>query len=159
MDFFAIVAYFLTLLTIASKADEKKEYEIILWDIVPLVPGSEVGEMLGNPQTLNDDGEVAEKPTITFKFVPFDQLPNLEDDSIVDVIGLVLHLQEMVLVKLSLLEKVEDKCIVALSGVKISNKFGRRYLETLSSTVVQVNPDMSEARELREWYYNRRNVV
>ncbi|EFX67702.1 hypothetical protein DAPPUDRAFT_330803 [Daphnia pulex] len=65
---------------VASKADGKKGYEIILWDIVPLVPSSEVGEMLGNPQTVNDDGEVADVPSITNNFVPFDQLPNLEDD-------------------------------------------------------------------------------
>ncbi|EFX68248.1 hypothetical protein DAPPUDRAFT_330274 [Daphnia pulex] len=144
-----------------------------------------VGVILGKPKKLvvgEVTEEAAEKPTITFNFVPFDQLTNLENISIVDVIGLVLHLQEKVLVETkttkisrsltaefvdstntevrlhslfnyrgSLLEKVADKCIVALSGVKISNKFGRRYLETLSSTVVQINPDMTEVRELREW--------
>jgi hypothetical protein len=40
----------------------------------------QVGEMLGNPQTVDDDGEVADVPSITKYFVPFDQLPNLEDD-------------------------------------------------------------------------------
>ncbi|EFX67550.1 hypothetical protein DAPPUDRAFT_330970 [Daphnia pulex] len=133
-------------------------------------PDYQVGVILGKPKKLvvgEVTEEAAEKPTITFNFVPFDQLPNQENDSIVDVIGLVLHLQEKVLVETkttkisrsltaefvdsSLLEKVADKCIVALPGVKISNKFGRRYLETLSSTVVQINADMTEVRELREW--------
>jgi hypothetical protein len=40
----------------------------------------QVGEMLGNPQTVDDDGEIADVPSITKYFVPFDQLPNLEDD-------------------------------------------------------------------------------
>ncbi|EFX65488.1 hypothetical protein DAPPUDRAFT_117249 [Daphnia pulex] len=149
---------------VATKADDgKKEYKIILLYIEPLVPGSEVGEKIGNLQTLKDDGEVteeaAEKPTITFNSVPFDQLPNLENDNVVDVIGLVLYSSEFVLgnhktnevsryltaklvdstnteVKLSLSIKVEDQCIVALNGAKISNNFGGRYLETLSCNAV-----------------------
>jgi hypothetical protein len=44
----------------------------------------QVGEILGNPQTVYDEGVwTADVPTVTNNFVPFDQLPNLEDDSII----------------------------------------------------------------------------
>lgn len=43
----------------------------------------QVGEILGNPQTVNGYGEIADVPSITNYFVPFDQVPNLEDDSII----------------------------------------------------------------------------
>lgn len=45
-----------------------------------------MGVILGKPKKLivgEVTEEAAEKPTITFNFVPFDQLPNLENDSIV----------------------------------------------------------------------------
>ncbi|EFX61951.1 hypothetical protein DAPPUDRAFT_337759 [Daphnia pulex] len=46
--------------TEAAGKDEKKI--MILLDVEPIVPGSEVGEKIGNPQTLNDNvGEVTEE--------------------------------------------------------------------------------------------------
>ena len=43
--------------------------------------------------------------------------------------------------------------IVALKGVKLSD-FGGRSLSTTQGTVMQVNPDMSEAHKLRGWFDN-----
>ncbi|EFX67685.1 hypothetical protein DAPPUDRAFT_330783 [Daphnia pulex] len=170
--------------------ERKKNHSFHLLDVEPLVPGSEVEEKIGNPQTLNDVGEVTEEAAVkpaNNKYssmrngyeITFNQntaLPNLENDSIVDVIGLVLYSSEFVFidkknkvsrfleaklvgstnteVTLSLLGKLVDQRIVAYKGVKISNNFGGCYLETLSSTVVQVNPAMNEAHQLREWYNN-----
>lgn len=54
---------------VATKATAGKDQKkiIILLDVEPIVPGSEIGEKIGNPQTLNDVGEVSEDATVNSK--------------------------------------------------------------------------------------------
>ncbi|KAK4019388.1 replication protein A 70 kDa DNA-binding subunit [Daphnia magna] len=122
-------------------------------------------------------------PSITFNFVPINQLINLEKDSIIDIIGVVksandvrvilskttnkeLRMREVQMVdstntevNLTLWGKTGEEFdassqpVVALKGVKLSD-FGGRSLGTISSTVIQINPDMAEAHKLRGWYDN-----
>ncbi|XP_046438075.1 replication protein A 70 kDa DNA-binding subunit-like [Daphnia pulex] len=127
--------------------------------------------------------DTSDIPSISFNFVPIDQLPSLDKDSVIDVIGVVksandvrvivskttnkeLRMREVQMVdstntevNLTLWGKMGEEFdassqpVVALKGVKLSD-FGGRSLGTVSSTVVQINPDMNEAHKLRGWYDN-----
>ncbi|EFX76253.1 hypothetical protein DAPPUDRAFT_249126 [Daphnia pulex] len=112
--------------------------------------------------------EATKIPPITFNFLPIAQLPNMDKDSVIDVIGVVksakdvrcitskttkteLKLREVQMVdstnaevNLTLWGKLAEefdatsKPVVALKGAKLSD-FGGRSLGTVSSTVVQLN--------------------
>ncbi|KAI9564074.1 Replication protein A 70 kDa D-binding subunit [Daphnia sinensis] len=127
--------------------------------------------------------DTSDIPSVTFNFVPINQLINLEKDSIIDIIGVAksandlrvitskttnkeLRMREVQLVdstntevNLTLWGKTGEEFdassqpVVALKGVKLSD-FGGRSIGTVSSTVIQINPDMAEAHKLRGWYDN-----
>lgn len=122
-------------------------------------------------------------PKISYDFVAINEITNLDKDTLIDVIGVAksasevstitskttnkeLRKREVHLVDSSSTEihltlwgkAAEDfdagsQPIVALKGAKISD-FGGRTLSTVSSTVMQINPDFPEAHKLRGWYDN-----
>jgi len=127
--------------------------------------------------------DASEIPSITFNFVAVDQLVNIEKDSLIDIIGVaksaseVTHIvskttnKELKKREIHLVDSTNTEVnltlwgktgedfdagaqpVVALKGVKLSD-FGGRSLSAVSSTVIQINPDMPEAHKLRGWYDN-----
>ncbi|KAB7503649.1 Replication protein A DNA-binding subunit [Armadillidium nasatum] len=122
-------------------------------------------------------------PNMQFEFVSIDQLENVERDTTIDVIGICKEVAEVSTitqkttgkelkkrdiqivddsgkeVRLTLWgEKAENfdgslNPIIAAKGVKVSD-FGGKSLSFLSSSAMQVNPDIKESHKLRAWYEN-----
>lgn len=125
-------------------------------------------------------------PTMQFSFVTFDQLQQMKKDSIVDVIGVCKEVMDMSTVTqrstgrelkkrdVQLLDNTNTEVrltlwgtqaenfdgstqpIVAVKGAKVSD-FNGCSLSTLSSSCMQMNPDIREAHILKGWYDNGGN--
>lgn len=143
------------------------EYEITFRDSTEMVP-------------CNDESETNKIPTLSFNFCQISQLNASLKDSVVDIIGVVksasectnittkagkeLKKRDIVLVDKSLTEvgltlwggtaenfNGEDFPVVAIKGARVSDYNGVS-LSSLSSSVVQVNPDLPQSHELKGWY-------
>ena len=142
------------------------EYEITFRDSTEVVPCYE------------GDSKI---PTLTFNFCQIGQLNAGLKDSTVDIIGVVktagdcativssrtqkeLKKRDIVLVDKSLTEvgltlwgataenfQAVDNTVVAIKGAKVSDYNGVS-LSSLSSSVIQVNPDLPQCHELKGWY-------
>lgn len=127
-------------------------------------------------------------PTMQFNFVSLDQLESLPKDTIVDVIGVCKETMDLSHVTLKASGKELTKRdiqivdtstrevrltlwgtqaeafdgsqqpVVAVKGVKLSD-FSGRSLSCLSSSCLQINPDIREAHMLKGWYDNGGNVA
>ncbi|ORX55345.1 replication factor-a protein [Piromyces finnis] len=116
-----------------------------------------------------------------YSFIPINQLEAIDKDSIVDVIGVVDQMGEIVQitskasnrpinkrdvyivddsgfkVRLTLWAKhaedmrYEDKPVVAFKAVKV-NDFQGKSISTLSSSIISFNPDIPEAHRISGWY-------
>ncbi|RXG65009.1 Replication protein A 70 kDa DNA-binding subunit [Armadillidium vulgare] len=122
-------------------------------------------------------------PNMQFQFVSIDQLEKVERDTTIDVIGICKEVAEVSTitqkttgkelkkrdiqivddsgkeVRLTLWgERAENfdgslNPIIAAKGVKVSD-FSGKSLSFLSSSAMQVNPDIKESHKLRAWYEN-----
>ncbi|KAG4093893.1 replication factor-a protein [Neocallimastix lanati (nom. inval.)] len=131
-----------------------------------------------NVTLCNDNSD---EPKIHYSFIPLDQLMNIEKDSIIDVIGVVDQVGDIVQliskttnkpiqkrdifivddtgykVKLTLWNnqaeetKYEDRPVVAFKAVKV-NDFGGKSLSSLSASIISFNPDIRESHRITGWY-------
>ena len=120
-------------------------------------------------------------PTVTFNFVKLNQLTPEHKDTVIDILGVCkssedvstitsqrtgkeLRKRDITIVDKSLAEinltlwgsnaenfNNEGNPVVAIKGVKVSD-YGGVSLSTLSSSTIQVNPQMPEAFALKGWY-------
>ncbi|XP_018021755.1 replication protein A 70 kDa DNA-binding subunit isoform X2 [Hyalella azteca] len=120
-------------------------------------------------------------PAMQFDFVTIDQLENAQKDTIVDLIGLCRDASEVATivqrstgkelrkreisivdhtnraVSLTLWAEQAEKFdgtgnpVIAVKGAKVSD-FGGVSLSLLGSSTLQVNPDISEAHQLKGWW-------
>ncbi|XP_050714389.1 replication protein A 70 kDa DNA-binding subunit-like [Eriocheir sinensis] len=127
-------------------------------------------------------------PTMQFNFVSFDQLEGLSKDSIVDVIGVCKETfdisfvtmrssgKELTKRDLQLIDSTarevrltiwgtqaetfdgSQQPVVAVKGAKVSD-FSGISLSTLSSSCLQINPDIREAHMVKGWFDNGGNVA
>jgi len=127
-----------------------------------------------------NDENVSE-PKMHYSFVPLNQLMNIEKDYIIDVIGVVDQVTDVVeltskttkkpilkrdiyivddtgyKVRLTLWNDqineagYEDKPVVAFKGLKV-NDFGGKSLSTLTSSIISFNPDIDESHKIAGWY-------
>ncbi|KAF8163440.1 hypothetical protein B0H34DRAFT_695492 [Crassisporium funariophilum] len=125
--------------------------------------------------------EVSDVPMIKYNFIPLNALQDLNKDAICDVIGVVketadlseitsskfnrqIPKRELVLVdksgfsvRMTLWGKqaeqyhAEDTPVIAFKGAKVSD-FGGRSLSMVSSSTMQINPDIEDCFALRGWY-------
>ncbi|KAJ8507485.1 hypothetical protein ONZ45_g10141 [Pleurotus djamor] len=125
--------------------------------------------------------ETTNLPTIKYNFVPLSGLEELPKDSTCDVIAIVkeagplseivskttnrnIPKRELTLVdksgysvRLTLWGKqaesynVDDAPVIAFKGVRVGD-FGGRSLSMVSSSTMNINPDIEEAFALRGWY-------
>jgi len=116
-----------------------------------------------------------------YSFIPISQLENIEKDSLVDVIGVVDQMDEVVQItskttnrpinkrdiflvddsgykiKVTLWGKhtedtrYKDNPIVAFKSVKV-NDFQGKSISTLSSSIISFNPDIKRSHEISSWY-------
>ncbi|KAG0636561.1 hypothetical protein HOY80DRAFT_350874 [Tuber brumale] len=124
-----------------------------------------------------DDG----LPMARFNFVQFSELESIQNDGIIDVIGVIKEVGEVAPIQSKATQKsytkrdvdLVDKSgysvritiwgkyaedwetqpdeIVAFKGVKVS-EYGGRSLSMLHSSTMTVNPDIDESHALRGWY-------
>ncbi|CAL4201716.1 unnamed protein product, partial [Meganyctiphanes norvegica] len=122
-------------------------------------------------------------PTMQFSFMPISDIPNAENDAIVDVIGVCKEfgdiqmktirssgqerkMRELLIVDDSNTEvtvtvwgkQAENfygcqNSIIAFKRVKVS-EFNGKTLSMISSSSYQINPDINEAHRLKIWYEN-----
>ncbi|KAG0725250.1 Replication protein A DNA-binding subunit [Chionoecetes opilio] len=127
-------------------------------------------------------------PTMQFNFVSLDQLEALPKDTILDVIGVCKEVfdlshvtmrstgKELTKRDLSLVDTTarevrltlwgtqaetfdgSQQPVLAVKGVKLS-EFNGRSISVLSSSCVQINPDIREAHMLKGWFDNGGNVA
>ena len=120
-------------------------------------------------------------PSIRFNFVGIDKLTELEKDSIVDVIGIVKDFDEITqvtsrttqkqipkrdvtlidtssrTVRLTLWNQQAENFngsqhpVLAIKGAKLS-EYNGISLSTTQSSIINLNPDIPEAYQLRGWY-------
>ena len=128
-----------------------------------------------------EESELANIPTLSFNFCQIGQLNASLKDTTVDIIGVVksatdvatitssktgkeLIKRDLVMVDKSLTEvnltlwgttaekfEAEGNPVVAIKGARVSDYNGVS-LSSLSSTVVQVNPDLPQSHQLKGWY-------
>jgi len=144
------------------------DYELTFRDSTEVVP-------------CTDEDEMSKIPTIQFDFCKISQLDASLKDTTVDIIGVVksaadcvnitssrtqkeLKKRDLILVDKSLTEvgltlwgstaenfDAANNPVLAIKGAKVSDYNGVS-LGTLMSSVLQVNPDLPQAHELRGWY-------
>lgn len=120
-------------------------------------------------------------PQVRFNFTSIADLQNVEKDSTIDVIGVLQQVDEVseivskasgkpfqkrelklvdntgfsvrltVWGKTALSFDTQPDCVLAFKGAKVSD-FGGRSLSLLSSGTMTVDPDISEAHQLKGWY-------
>ncbi|XP_047474800.1 replication protein A 70 kDa DNA-binding subunit-like isoform X1 [Penaeus chinensis] len=130
--------------------------------------------------------EASDIPTMQFNFVPLDQLESLEKDTIIDVIGVCKEAMEVASItskasgkelKKRDVQVVDDtnrevrltlwgrqaenfdgsqQPVLAVKGAKLSD-FNGRSLSLMSSSTLQINPDIREAHKLKGWFDNGGN--
>jgi len=123
-----------------------------------------------------------------YSFIPINQLMNVDKDSIVDLIGVVDQVGDVVQMtskytnkpiqkrEISLVDdseyrvrltlwgkqtedmRFEDKPVVAFKSVKV-NDFGGRTISTLTSSIISFNPDISESHRIAGWYAQNGNTA
>jgi len=128
-----------------------------------------------------EESELANIPTLSFNFCQIGQLNASLKDTTVDIIGVVksatdvatitssktgkeLIKRDLVVVDKSLTEvnltlwgttaekfEAEGNPVVAIKGARVSDYNGVS-LSSLSSSVVQVNPDLPQSHQLKGWY-------
>lgn len=127
-------------------------------------------------EILNDDSV----PKVQFHLMKFDQLQNTENNTIVDVVGIVKSVGEVreIVAKsgkpytrrdISLVDEtgfeatvglwnklakdfaIDEGTVVAIKGCKI-NDFGGKQLSLIPSAVLMANPDLPEAYQLKGWF-------
>lgn len=122
-------------------------------------------------------------PKVQFHLMKFDQLQNTENNTIVDVVGIVKSVGEPreIVAKssgkpytrrdISLVDdtgfeatvglwnklakdfQIDEGTVVAIKGCKI-NDFGGKQLSLIPSAVLMANPDLPEAYQLKGWFDN-----
>lgn len=122
-------------------------------------------------------------PKVQFHLMKFDQLQNSENNTIVDVVGIVKSVGEPreIVAKssgkpytrrdISLVDdtgfeatvglwnklakdfQIDEGTVVAIKGCKI-NDFGGKQLSLIPSAVLMANPDLPEAYQLKGWFDN-----
>ncbi|XP_071532708.1 replication protein A 70 kDa DNA-binding subunit isoform X2 [Panulirus ornatus] len=132
--------------------------------------------------------ELTSIPTMQFNFIPLDQLENVKKDSVVDVIGVCKETMDMSTVtqrstgrelKKREVQIVDDtnrevrltlwgtgaenfdgsqQPVLAVKGARLSD-FNGCSLSLLSSSCLQINPDIREAHKLKGWFDNGGNVA
>jgi replication factor A1 len=121
-------------------------------------------------------------PRVHYSFVPLANIAECASNTIIDVIGIVSETAEVQSIKskagsdlikrnITLLDMTArtieltlwgntaqniswspaEHPVLALRGVKVSD-FSGKSLSTLSSTIMQVNPDLTEKHQLTAWY-------
>ncbi|KAF4615161.1 hypothetical protein D9613_003179 [Agrocybe pediades] len=126
--------------------------------------------------------EVGNMPTIKYNFVSLDELEKLNKDAICDVIGIVKETGDLTMInsakqnrqipkrELTLVDKsgfsvrltiwgkqaeqfspTEPTPVIAFKGVKVGD-FGGRSLSMVSTSTMQINPDIEECFALRGWF-------
>ncbi|KAF9566321.1 replication factor-a protein [Agrocybe pediades] len=126
--------------------------------------------------------EVGNMPTIKYNFVSLDELEKLNKDAICDVIGIVKETGDLTMINsakqnrqipkrdLTLVDKsgfsvrltiwgkqaeqfspTEPTPVIAFKGVKVGD-FGGRSLSMVSTSTMQINPDIEECFALRGWF-------
>merc|ERR1712142_686695 len=136
---------------------------------------------MGEVVPCTDEDEMSKIPTIQFDFCKISQLDASLKDTTVDIVGVVksaadcvnitssrtqkeLKKRDLILVDKSLTEvgltlwgstaenfDAANNPVLAIKGAKVSDYNGVS-LGTLMSSVLQVNPDLPQAHELRGWY-------
>ncbi|KAF5356589.1 hypothetical protein D9758_008222 [Tetrapyrgos nigripes] len=130
--------------------------------------------------------ECTDSPMVKYNFVSLSDLQNLEKDRTCDVVAIVTDVGEITTItakrtqkelkkrELTLVDKSgyatrftlwgreaetfhtdEPNPVVALKGVKVGD-FRGKNLSMVSSSVMNLNPDIQEASALREWYHTSR---
>ncbi|XP_042880445.1 replication protein A 70 kDa DNA-binding subunit-like isoform X2 [Penaeus japonicus] len=132
--------------------------------------------------------EASDIPTMQFNFVPLDQLESLEKDNIIDIIGVCKEALDVVSltakssgkelrkrdvqlvddtnreVRLTIWGNAAENFdgtqqpVLAVKGAKLSD-FNGRSLSLLSSSTLQINPDIREAHKLKGWFDNGGNTA
>ncbi|XP_043470940.1 replication protein A 70 kDa DNA-binding subunit-like [Leptopilina heterotoma] len=126
--------------------------------------------------------EEADIPMINFNFIPISSIEQRNKDEIIDILGIVKmsgELQELTARQTGRQLKKRDLTVVdesnaaisltlwgtqaeqfdssnaptiAIKGARIGEFNGAKNISTLSSTVLQIDPDIEEAHKLRGWY-------
>ncbi|KAF8651467.1 hypothetical protein AX16_004766 [Volvariella volvacea WC 439] len=126
--------------------------------------------------------EAVNMPTIKYNFVPLSGLKDLQKDAICDVLVIVKEARDATTITsrqsqrdvlkrdLTLVDRsgfqvqmtlwgkqaeqysVEDGSVIAFKGVKVGDFGGGRSLSMFSSSIMQVNPDLTEGFSLKGWY-------
>jgi replication factor A1 len=134
-------------------------------------------------QPIDDDDDDNSVPKLSFDFVKLDQIPNIENNQVVDVLGIVKHVddkreivsktsgkpydrrditivdQTQMAVNVGLWNKqarefnLDVGTPVAIKGCKI-NDFQGKQLSLIPSAVIFANPNIPEAYKLKGWYDN-----
>ncbi|OAD56898.1 Replication protein A 70 kDa DNA-binding subunit [Eufriesea mexicana] len=126
--------------------------------------------------TLTGDSEVipchdneSDIPSLQFDFVPINDIEKKERNDIMDILGIVkssgdLQIltsrntgREMKKRDLNIVDETEEfdasnNPVLALKGARVGEFNGGKNLSTLSSTVLQIDPDIPAAHRLRGWF-------
>ncbi|CAL4092641.1 unnamed protein product [Meganyctiphanes norvegica] len=122
-------------------------------------------------------------PTMQFSFIPISEIPNAENDAIVDVIGVCKEFgdiqmkiirssgRELEMRELQIVDDSNTEVTLTLWGKQAENFDGSQYpiiafkrlkvsdfngktLSMIHSSSYQINPDINEAHRLKNWYEN-----
>lgn len=126
--------------------------------------------------------EEADIPMINFNFIPISSIEQRNKDEIIDILGIVKmsgELQELTARQTGRQLKKRDLTVVdesnaaisltlwgtqaeqfdssnaptiAIKGARIGEYNGAKNISSISSTVLQIDPDIEEAHKLRGWY-------
>ncbi|UJR25240.1 hypothetical protein I4U23_006592 [Adineta vaga] len=120
-------------------------------------------------------------PKQRLHFIPIDQILNMESNSYIDVIGIIMSINDIVQGKskqnkeytkrdISILDRTGQinvtlwykmaenfqtsslRTVIMLKGVCINDFNGGRTLSALGNTQIEMDPDLPVAHELRRWY-------
>ncbi|CAF0936453.1 unnamed protein product [Rotaria sordida] len=140
-------------------------------------------EMTFNNETIIERclDTISSIPMQRLHFIPINQIQNIETNSFIDVIGIVMSINDIIhgkskqnkdytkrdilildrtgQITVTLWYRIAEnfqssaiRAVIMLKGVCVKDFNGERTLSVLASTQLQIDPDLSIAHELRKWY-------
>ncbi|CAF1049208.1 unnamed protein product, partial [Adineta ricciae] len=120
-------------------------------------------------------------PKQRLHFIPIDQIPNIQANSYIDVIGMIMNVNDVVhgkskqnkqytkrdilivdrtgQITVTLWYQMAEnfqpssiRTVIMLKGISVNDFNGVRTLSASGSTQVEIDPDLPAAHELRRWY-------
>nr|XP_023024582.1 replication protein A 70 kDa DNA-binding subunit-like [Leptinotarsa decemlineata] len=158
-----------------------KYYDFIQVDKVYFISKCQLKPANKQYSTLKNDYEMT-MTSETYDFVTIDKIANAEDNSLIDVVGVTKSVEELQtfqarstgreLKKKEVLLVDQSKTgitltlwgsdaenfdgvnnpVIVLKSVKIGEFGGGKHISMISSSTLQVNPEMKECYRLRGWY-------